>query len=129
MKKLWNLFKTFMNGWLPALSGAMVMMDLWYAYCNIKHIPTATGWSAASYSILALAEIVIAVILIYELGIMHTNTNNWNEYNQSISENTIDSSSCDCETSNEAADTSSKPVTKRRGPKKTNDTNSTFNDK
>jgi hypothetical protein len=105
-----------MNGWLPTLSGAMVMVDLHYAYRNIMAISTSTGWSAASHSIFALMEIIIAVILIYELGIIYTHANNWNKYNQLQKDNTIDSSSCDCETSDEAADTSSD--TKSKGKRK-----------
>jgi hypothetical protein len=73
------------------------------------------------YIIIATA---LALILLYELGTLNINAKNWTASNAHKDQESADdmySSELENETSNnEAANTSSEPVTKKRGSKKEN---------
>lgn len=106
MKKILNILKTFVHGLGPACTGGLVAFDAIYCVNNIVEITThaVSGWNVVLNFILAILEFVLMILLIYELGIMSQNSNNWIAYNKAQAAQTIDSSSEECETSDETAD-------------------------
>lgn len=107
MKKIINFLKTLVYGILPAISGGLIVLNTIYIIHNIKSISTGTGWSVVLFFILATIEIVLAVCLLYGLGITQVNANKWIAYKKEITTQTIDSSASDNETSDKATDVSS----------------------
>lgn len=107
MKKILNFFKTLLSGVLPALLGSFVCLEVWYIYNNIVKITTGNGWSVVLYFIFAVIEFILVIIALYEMGELVINAKRWKKYLKSKEEeivNATDSSSDDCETSDEAAD-------------------------
>lgn len=105
MKKILNFFKTLLFGIMPSIAGGCIVWDVHYIIKNIQAISTGSGWSVVLYFVLATIEAILAIILLYELGTIQLNSNKWIAHKKEQDAQTIDSSSCDCETSNEAADT------------------------
>ena len=120
MKRILKFIKTFLLGIFPALSGSLVALDVYFAIRNIQLINISSGWPVVYYFALAATEIFLGACLIYELGDMYINSRRWKKYlksKQEEIENTIDSSTSDCETSGEATDTSSDTESKGKGKK------------
>ena len=125
MKKIFHFLKTLLFSLWAAIAGACVVWGTHYIIKNIRAISTLSGWSVVWSFMLAVIEIVLVLFLLYELGTIQLNSNKWIAHKKEQDAQTIDSSSEDSETSDEATDTSSKPVTKRRGSKaKSNDKSS-----
>lgn len=107
MKKIINFFKTLIYGIMPAITGGLLVLNTIYIIHNIKSISTGTGWSVVLYFVMATIELILAVCLLYELGVTQINTNKWVKYNKEIAAHTIDSGTSDNETSDKATDISS----------------------
>lgn len=107
MKKFFNIVKHLVLGLWPAIGGGLVAFDLYCAFKNIVPISNTTGWLVVMHFLLALAEIVLAIMLLYTLGRNQADANSWSKYKKAQAADNISGSSCDCETSDEAADTSS----------------------
>ena len=119
MKKILNFFKTFLSGVLPTFLGGSVCLAVWYIYNNIVKIATGNGWSVVLSFVLAVIEFILVIMMLYEMGELTINAKRWKKYLKSKEEeivNTIDGSSKENETSNEATDTSSE--TKSKGKRK-----------
>ena len=104
MKKIFNFLKTLIRGILPAISGAAVIAGIYYVIRNIQTITTGSGWSVVLSFVLAVVETILCVALLYELGTMNINAKQWNSHKCKEAADTIDGSSDDNETSDEAAD-------------------------
>lgn len=104
MKKIFNFLKTLLYGILPAISGCSITLAIMYIINNIKSINTGSGWSVVLSFVLALMETILAVYLLYELGVIQLNSKKWIAHKQEETANNIESSSSDCETSDETAD-------------------------
>ena len=107
MKKIFNFLKILLCGILPAVLGSLITLDIMYIINNIKSIYTASGWYAVEYFITATIEVILAVCLLYQLGVVELNSNKWIMHKREEAANNIDSSLSDCETANETADRSS----------------------
>ena len=114
MKKIINILKTFLYSIWPALAGGCIVWDVHYIIKNIQAISTGSGWAVVLYFVLATIEAILAIVLLYELGTIQINSNQWVAYKKAITAQTIDSSPCECETSDEAADTSSDTKSKHK---------------
>ena len=106
MKKLFNIIKTLISGILPAMSGGLIALGVMYIIQNVHKIAETSGWPVVKYFLLATVELILALMLLYELGVIMINAKKWTKYKREISADTIDSSSEDCETSDESTDTS-----------------------
>ena len=107
MKKIINILKTLLYGIWPALAGGCIAMDVYFFIRNIQNITTHSGWIVIYYFILAVVELTLALILLYECGEVQSNSKKWLayiKYKKPDEADTIDGSSDDCETSDEAAD-------------------------
>ena len=104
MKKIFNCFKTLIRGVLPAISGSAITLGICYCVRNIQQITTGSGWTVVFNFILAAIEIILSIALLYELGTMNINAKQWNTHKCEEAADTIDGSSDDNETSDEAAD-------------------------
>lgn len=118
IKKIFNFLKMLACGIMPAIDGALVATGIVYIIRNICSISSKSGWIAILHFILALIELTLATIILYNLGVTNDNSNKWCKHKKEVAGNIINGSSEENETSDEAADTSSKPVAKKRGPKK-----------
>lgn len=107
MKKIIKFLKTLVYGIIPAIAGGLIALDIMYIINNIKSINTGSGWTVVLSFVLALIETVLTIILLYELGTIQLNSNQWVAYKKAIATQTIDGSSEDCESSDEATDISS----------------------
>lgn len=116
MKKIFNFLKILLYGILPAISGGLIALDIMYIINNIKSINTGSGWSAIGYFTTATIELILAVCLLYELGVIQLNSKKWIAHKKEETVNNINSSSSDCETSDETTNTSSE--TKSKGKRK-----------
>ena len=119
MKKVLNFLKTLLYGIMPAIAGGLITTTILLIVKNIRAINTQSSWVAVLYFVIAAVEVFLAIDLLYNLGKLQINSNNWIAYQkhkESEDTQTIDSSSCDCETSNEATDASSD--TKSKGKRK-----------
>lgn len=108
MKNIFKIIKTLIRGVMPAISGGLIVLDIMYFVKNIQNITAGSGWNAILYFMVALAELFLALALLYELGELQANSNNWTRYikNREIeAANTTDGSSEEYETSDEAANT------------------------
>ena len=114
--KIFNFLKTLLLGVIPAIAGGMITLDVLYIINHIRHIGAGSGWNAVFHFSLALIEFILAVILLYDLGGLQDKANKWIQYKKTQTADNTDSSSCDCETSNEATDTFSE--TKSKGKRK-----------
>ena len=120
MKKILNFLKTFLAGIFPAVAGGCVLAEIYYIIRNIQAINMHTGWNVVKFFLLATIELILVIILIYELGIIQINSRKWIKHIKDTAEettNNIASSSSDCETSDETADTSSKAKSKGKRKK------------
>ena len=116
MKKIFHFLKTLLFSLWAAIAGACIVWDTHYIIKNIRAIGTSSGWSVVWSFVLAVIEIILMLFLLYELGTIQLNANKWIAHKRELDAQTTDSSSCDCETSNEATDTSSE--TKSKGKRK-----------
>lgn len=107
MKQIINFLKTLVYGIIPAIAGGLIALDIMYISNNIKSINTGSGWSVVLSFVLALMETILAVILLYELGTIQLNSNQWIAYKKEITTQTIDSGTSDNKTSDETTDISS----------------------
>lgn len=107
MKIIINFFKTLLYSIWPALAGGCIVSSMYYIIKNIQAINTGSGWTVVLSFVLALIETVLTIILLYELGTIQLNSNQWVAYKKAIATQTIDGSSEDCESSDEATDISS----------------------
>ena len=107
MKKIFNFLKILLCGILPAAFGSLITFDIMYIINNIKLIYTAAGWDVVGCFITTTIEVILAICLLYQLGVMELNSNKWIMHKREEAANNIDSSPSDCETANETADRSS----------------------
>lgn len=117
MKKIFNFLKTLLYGILPAISGGLITLAIIYTINNIKSINTGSGWSVVLSFVLAFIEIILVLILLYELGTIQLNSNKWVAHKKELNTQTIDSSTSDNETSGEAINTSSDTKSKSKRKK------------
>ena len=114
MKKIFHFLKTILLGIFPATIGVCIASDVYYVIHNIQAIATSSGWSVVLYFVFTVIEIFLAFALLYDLGEMFFGSIKWNAYKKTLGVNTIDSSSKENETSNEATDTSSEAKSKSK---------------
>lgn len=111
MKKFLTILLTFfvriLLGILPALQGTLAIYDLQKAITYIRIVGSAAGWQAVQYGLYALVYIAFMIWFTYDLGRDFHHAINWRVYRREQVADTIDSGTSDCETSDEAADTSS----------------------
>lgn len=107
MKKIVNFLKTLLCGIPPAAFGSLITLDIMYIINNIKLIRTASGWYVVGYFITATIEVILAVCLLYQLGVVELNSNKWIMHKREEAVHNIDSSLLDDETANETVDRSS----------------------
>ena len=105
MKTVLNFLKTLLNGILPTVAGGLVAINLLYIINNIKEITIGSGWIVVHHFAMALIETILLVCLWYELGIINNNSKNWIKYKRSLTADTMNGNSCDCETSDEVTNT------------------------
>lgn len=117
MKKILHFFKTLLFSLWAAIAGACVVWDIHYIIKNVQAISSGSGWSVVLSFILAFIEIILVLILLYELGTIQLNSNKWVAHKKELDAQTIDSSLCDCETSDEATNTSSDTKSKSKRKK------------
>ena len=106
-QKILKILKTLVNGFLPACLGGSIVISVWYLYNNIVNITVGHGWSVILSFILGISELILTILLLYELGEIAVSAKKWTQYlkdKQEQNEDTINSSTSDCETSDEAAD-------------------------
>ncbi len=104
MKRILNYLKALLFGIMPAVAGGLITMDVIYVVKNIAIIGSGSGWDVVLCFVLALIELVLAIMLLHELGELQLNANKWKAYKAEQIAQAINGSSDD-ETSNEAADT------------------------
>lgn len=107
MKKIFNFLKTLLYGIIPALVGGCIVLDVYYIIKNIQRITVGSGWEVVLYFALGVTELFLAVTLLFGLGSLVKN-------NAAESADNIDSSTSDCETSDEATNTSSDTKSKSK---------------
>jgi hypothetical protein len=107
MKKIFNFLKTLLYSIWSAIAGGCIVLNVYYIIKNIQAINTGSGWTVVLSFVLALMETIITVILLYELGTIQLNSNQWIAYKKTIATQTIDGSPEDYESSDEATDISS----------------------
>lgn len=105
MKTVLNFFKHLLHGIFPTVGGGLVTMAIYNIFKNFKLIATGSGWSSIGAFCFAIIEIILALILIYELGEDQIHAKKWRQYKRSQTADTMNGSSCDCETSDEATNT------------------------
>lgn len=108
MKNIFKIIKMLIRGVMPAIAGGLIILDIMYFVKNIQNITTGSGWNVVLCFIVALAELFLALALLYELGELQANSNNWTRYLKNIeieAADTIDGSPEENETSDEAANT------------------------
>jgi cytochrome b subunit of formate dehydrogenase len=106
MKKIFNFLKTLLCGLVPALAGGMIFIDIKYIIYNIHKIATGSGWIVVYYFILTFVEFILAICLLYDIGIINRNSKDWIQHKKACIDNTISGSSLENETSDEVADIS-----------------------
>lgn len=107
MKRFFNIIKTLIFGIFPTIAGGAIVVDIIYIVKNIQKITETSGWPVVYYFLVATAELIIVVMLWYELGIMASNSKQWIKHKHETAAYNIDSTSpdCpDCEETDEAAD-------------------------
>ena len=85
-----NFFKMLWYGIVPAIAGGCITMDVMHAIRNARQIMESSGWIVVYHFLLMVAEIILAVLLLYELGVVNYNSNNWKKHlqnNEQQSEN------------------------------------------
>ena len=83
MKKIFNFLKTLVYGLWPACMGGVIALDVIDCVRNIIDITTCkvSGWNVVLNFILIILECILAILLLYELGRISRNSNNWIAYN------------------------------------------------
>ena len=117
MKKIFNFLKTLLYGIIPALAGGCIVLDVYYIIKNIQRITVGSGWEVVLYFALGVTELFLAVTLLFELGSLNICAKKWHKHlknNAAESADNIDSGTSDCETSDEAANTSSDAKSKSK---------------
>lgn len=119
MKKVLNFLKTLLYGIMPAIAGGLITTTILLIVKNIRAINIQSSWVAVLYFVIAVVEVLLAIDLLYNLGKLQINSNNWIAYQkhkEPEDTDNKDSSSSDQETSGETTDTSSE--TKSKGKRK-----------
>lgn len=120
-KKIVNILKTMFYGITPLAYGGCTTLSIFYIVRHLLIIPSTSGWTTIAHFSIMFMEIVLSIIALYELGIMRINSNNWilhMKHKHCDVEHNNNSSTSDSETSDEATNTSSEPVTDKRRSKK-----------
>ena len=120
MKKFLYFLKSLVVGIWPTAIGVLIAWDMHCIVNNIRSIPYMSGWPVVWVFCLTIVLILLTAWFLSGLGNMVLESNKWVKYTQQQKAQTIDSSSSDIETSDKATDTSSTPVTTKRGSKKSN---------
>ena len=121
MKKILNFLKTLLFGIMPAIAGGLITANILCIVKNIHSINTQSSWMAVLYFVIAAVEVLLAIDLLYNLGKLQINSNNWiahTKHKESEGTDNKDSSSSDHETSGETTDTSSKTIVTGKGKRK-----------
>lgn len=120
MKTIINFFKTILYGIIPAISGGVIVLNIYYVVKNFHRITTGSGWDAVLYFILGSVEIFLTVALLYELGSLNMLAGKWQKHLKN-------NSNVDNETENETSDMAAEDIgepdsntstTKKRSKKK-----------
>ena len=104
LNKIAQFFKMLAYGIMPSIQGAVAV---YYLQQMIKYIvltTSAAGWQAVLYCLGALMYLALMIWFLYDLGRAFHHAMQWRAYKRKETDNTIDSGSLDCETSDEAAD-------------------------
>jgi hypothetical protein len=104
LNKIVQFFQTLAYGFMPAIAGGCITMDVYYIIKNIQEITVGSGWSVVLNFVYATSELILAIILLYRLGQIQMNSKEWLLHKRLQTANTINSGSLDCETSDEAVD-------------------------
>lgn len=118
MKKVLNFLKTLLFGIMPAIAGGLITTTILLIVKNIRAINVQSSWVAVLYFVIAVVEVFLAIDLLYNLGKLQINSNNWITYmkhKESKDTDNKDSSSLDQETSGETTDTSSEAIVTGKG--------------
>ena len=121
MKKVLNFLKTLLFGIMPAIAGGLITTTILLIVKNIRAINVQSSWVAVLYFVIAVVEVFLAIDLLYNLGKLQINSNNWITYmkhKESKDTDNKDSSSLDQETSGETTDTSSEAIVTGKGKRK-----------
>ena len=104
MKKIITFLKNVILGILsPSLVG-LAGLGVYYIYQNVVNITKGSGWTVVFYFILAFIEATLVILAMYVLGKTKSNSNKWIKHKKEISEDAINSSSDENETSDDAAE-------------------------
>ena len=104
MKKIINVLKTFLYSIWSAIAGGCIVLNVYHIINNIQKINTGSGWAVVLSFVLALVETILTIILLYELGTIQLNSNQWVVYKKAIASQAIDGSPEDCGPSDETAE-------------------------
>lgn len=107
LKKIFKFFKRILLGLLPAAQGAIIVFNLQKAITCFKLTATSQGWTAVVFCFEALCYLALMCWFLYDLGKDCNDAMDWRVYKRNELAQTIDSSSEENETSDEATDTSS----------------------
>lgn len=120
MKKILNFLKTLLYGIMPAIAGGLIILNVLCIVNNIRDINTQSSWMAILSFVITVIEVLLAIDLLYNLGKLQINSNNWivnQKYTKSEDIDNKNNSSSDQETSGELADTSSEVKNKGKHKK------------
>ena len=121
MKKILNFLKILLFGIMPAIAGGLITANIICIVKNIRAINIQSSWVAVLYFLIAAVEVFLAIDLLYNLGKLQINSNNWiahTKHKESEDVDNKDSSSLDQETSDETTDTSSEAIVTGKGKRK-----------
>ena len=120
MKKILNFLKTLLYGIMPAIAGGLIVLNVLCIVNNIRAINTQSSWMAILSFVFAVVEVLLVIDLLYNLGKLQINSNNWiadQKYIESEDTDNKDNNPSDRETSGELADTSSEVKNKGKHKK------------
>lgn len=115
MKKILNFLKTLLYGIMPAVAGGLIVLSALCIIDNIRDINTQSSWMAILSFVITVVEILLAIDLLYNLGKLQINSNNWiadQKHTESEDIDNKDNSSSDRETSGELVEASSEVKSK-----------------
>ena len=120
MKKILNFLKTLLYGIMPAIAGGLIILNVLCIVNNIRAINTQSSWMAILSFVITVVEVFLAIDLLYNLGKLQINSNNWiagQKYTESEDTDNKDNSSSDRETSDELVEASSEVKNKDKHKK------------
>lgn len=120
MKKILNFLKTLLYGIMPAVAGGLIVLNVLCIVNNIRDINTQSSWMAILSFVITVVEILLSIDLLYNLGKLQINSNNWiadQKHTESEDTDNKDNSSSDRETSGELAEVSSEVKNKGKHKK------------